>query len=227
MLTTPKIASRNAQRILSLMSPPRILRLPFEWAYTLRMRLVGVIGGVVVAIGLCVPVAAQTSDGLYSRLLSMSMSDSAKAMHAAIRRSVAEAAAQMPAEDYAFKPTPAVRSFGQLVAHVATVNFFFCAQANNQPPPPTNYEAGDTGKPVVLKALNDSLAYCDQIFAATTDANFSQSVKMLVSPGGQTTRGLLLGFNTTHNNEHYGNMVVYLRLRGQVPPSTANRDAGK
>jgi len=133
----------------------------------------------------------------------------------------------MPAEDYAFKATPAVRSFGQLVAHLANVNYFFCAQAENVPPPSTNYEAGDTGKPTVLKALSDSLAYCDKIVDETTDANFSMSVTMLVPPGGQTTRGLLLGFNTTHNNEHYGNMVVYLRLRGQVPPSTANRDAGK
>jgi len=191
------------------------------------MRLVGALAGTMLAVGLCLPVSAQTSDGLYSRLLSMSMADSTKALHATIRRSVAEAAAQMPAEDYAFKPTAAVRSFGELVAHVATVNFFFCAQANNVPSPATNYEAGDTGKPTVLKALNDSLAYCDQIVAETTDANFSQPVTMLVAPGGQTTRGLLLGFNTTHNNEHYGNMVVYLRLRGQVPPSTANRDAGR
>src|SRR5262245_51826921 len=111
----------------------------------------------VVAGSLGPRVPAQTSDALYSRLLSMSMADSAKALHAAIRRNLAEAAAQMPADEYGFKPTPAVRSFGQLVAHVATVNFFFCAQADNQTPPETNYEAGDTGKPVVLKALNDSL----------------------------------------------------------------------
>jgi uncharacterized damage-inducible protein DinB len=157
----------------------------------------------------------------------MSMADSTKALHATIRRSLAEAAEQMPAEDYTFKPTPDVRSFGQLVAHVATVNFFFCAQANNVPPPSVNYEAGDTSKPAVIKALNASLSYCDAIVAETTDANVSQPVTMLVAPGGQTTRGLLLNFNTTHNNEHYGNMVVYLRLRGQVPPSTANRDAGR
>jgi uncharacterized damage-inducible protein DinB len=50
---------------------------------------------------------------------------------------------------------------------------------------------------------------------------------MLASPGGQTMQGLVLSFNTTHNNEHYGNMVVYLRLKGMVPPSTANRQAGK
>jgi uncharacterized damage-inducible protein DinB len=192
------------------------------------MRLLNLLAGMTLAvIILGMPAFAQTSDGLYSRLLSMSMSDSAQEMHAVIRRSLAQAAAQMPDEDYAFKPTPAVRSFGQLIAHVANANFFFCAQAINQPPQATNYEAGDTGKSVVLKALNESLAYCDKVVADTTDANFSQPVKMLVAPGGQTTRGMLLGFNTTHNNEHYGNIIVYLRLKGHVPPSTANRDAGK
>ena len=38
---------------------------------------------------------------------------------------------------------------------------------------------------------------------------------------GETPRGAMLMFNTTHNNEHYGNMVVYMRLKGRVPPSTA------
>jgi uncharacterized damage-inducible protein DinB len=182
---------------------------------------------VLLVIGLCLPVSAQTSDGSYAQLLSMSMADSTKAMHATIRRNLAAAAEQMPAEDYAFRPAPAVRSFGQLVAHVATVNFFFCAQSVDVPPPSTNYETGDTSKATVLTALNESLTYCDKIVADTTDANVSQPVTMLVPPGGQTTRGLLLGFNTTHNNEHYGNMVVYLRLRGQVPQSTASRDAGR
>jgi uncharacterized damage-inducible protein DinB len=191
------------------------------------MRPLKVLAGMALLACLSLPASAQTSDGLYSRLLSMSMSDSAKAMHAVIRRSLAQAAEQMPNEDYVFKPTPAVRSFGQLVAHVANANFFFCAQAVNQPVSSTNYEAGDTSKPVVLKALNESLAYCDKVVADTTEANFSQPVKMVVAPGGQTSRGLLLGFNTTHNNEHYGNMVVYLRLKGLVPPSTSNRDAGK
>jgi uncharacterized damage-inducible protein DinB len=191
------------------------------------MRLRKVLAGITLVIDLSLPAFAQTSDGSYAQLLSMSVSDSTKAMHAVIRRNLAEAASQMSAEDYAFKPTPAVRSFGQLVAHVANANFFFCAQATNQPPSSMNYEAGDTSKAVVLKALNESLAYCDKVVAATTESNVSAPVKMLVAPGGQTTRGQLLGFNTTHNNEHYGNMVVYLRLRGRVPPSTATRDAEK
>jgi uncharacterized damage-inducible protein DinB len=175
----------------------------------------------------CASAFAQTSDGSYAQALSMSMASSAKALHATIRRNLAEAAALMPAEAYTFKPTAAVRSFGEVVAHVATANFFFCAQANSEQPQQTNYELGDTSKATILKVLNDSLAYCDKVYATTTDTNFTQPVKMLVAPGGQTMRGLLLDFNTTHNNEHYGNMVVYLRLKGLVPPSTARQQSAK
>jgi len=77
---------------------------------------------------------------------------------------------------------------------------------------------------VLVKALNDALAYCDQGYDTTTDATFNQPVKIGGIPGmgsTDTVRGAVLMFNTTHNNEHYGNLVVYMRLKGHVPPSTA------
>ena len=74
-----------------------------------------------------------------------------------------------------------------------------------------------------MTALLDSLAYCDSVYQGTTDANFGEraSVAGLGNKPTATTRGAILMFNTTHNNEHYGNIVVYLRLKGIVPPSTA------
>ena len=65
-------------------------------------------------------------------------------------------------------------------------------------------------------------ACCDAAYAGTTDANVNQAVGVQGRGGSKpTTRGLVLMFNTTHNNEHYGNLVVYLRLKNIVPPSTA------
>ena len=167
------------------------------------------------------PAAAQTTDSGFGELASTSMAAVSKAMHANIRRNLAEAAAAMPAGDYAFKPTPDVRSFGELIGHVANANFFFCSQAKGESSPGTsNYEKA-TDKAALVKALNDSLAYCDAAYESTTDANFSQGIKT-PAPGGarDATRGGVLVFNTAHNNEHYGNIVVYLRLKGHVPPST-------
>jgi uncharacterized damage-inducible protein DinB len=173
--------------------------------------------------GASTPAIAQTSDGGFDAELSTSLAASSKAMHATIRRNLAEAAENMPAEDYAFKPTPQVRSFGELIGHVANANNFFCSQANAaRSPSAVNFEK-ETDKAALVKALRDSLAYCDGVYNATTDANFSQPVSIAGGrgPGTPTLRGAILGFNTAHNNEHYGNIIVYMRLKGRVPPSTA------
>jgi uncharacterized damage-inducible protein DinB len=174
------------------------------------------------------PAAAQTTDAGYADALSPSMAAVAKSMHATIRRNLAEAAENTPADEYGFKPTPEVRSFGELVGHIATANFFFCSQAKGERSPSTaNYEQA-SDKAVLVKALNDSLAYCDAAYTATTDANFHQLVKIAGPDGGRdAARGAVLMFNTAHNNEHYGNIVVYLRLKGHVPPSTARTQPPK
>jgi uncharacterized damage-inducible protein DinB len=172
---------------------------------------------------------AQTSDAGADQALSTSMAAVAKAMHTSIRRNLAEAANSMPANDYAFKPTPEVRSFAQLIGHVANANFFFCSAAVGAPFPSKANAETLTTKADVLKALLDSLKYCDTIYQETTDSNFGEraNVAGLGNKPAQTTRGAVLMFNTTHNNEHYGNLVVYLRLKGIVPPSTARAQASK
>jgi len=166
---------------------------------------------------------AQTSDSGLGAALTPSTAASVNKMHQAIRRNLIEAAEAMPAADFAFKPTPQVRSFAELVGHVAVANYFMCSTAKGEPMPTTvNFERAVTDKPGLVKALGDALNYCDGVFKETTDANANQLVK-IAGPGGsgQSTRALVLMFNTTHNNEHYGNVVLYLRLKGIVPPSTA------
>ena len=187
----------------------------------LRLLLLAVIFGCVI-----LPAAsAQTTDAGYPDELSPSLAHGAEAMHAAIRRNLAEAAEKMPAEAYGFRPTPEVRTFGQIIGHLINANFFFCTQAAGQKTSAndTDYEQ-ITDKAALVKALNDSLAYCDRVYAGTTDANFVQPVQIahVVGTGStKTVRGAVLIYNTAHNNEHYGNLVVYMRLKGQVPPSAA------
>jgi|SRR5581483_11084146 len=171
---------------------------------------------------------AQTSDGGFDKALSTSMAASAKAMFATIRGDLADAAAAMPAEDYAYKPHPDSRTFAALVGHVASANYFFCAMAKGASPMSTPAATGGyerlTDKAALVKALDDSLTYCDAVYGELTDASFNEPVSTpAVGPmkPTQTTRGLLLMFNTTHDNEHYGNVVVYMRAKGHVPPSSA------
>jgi uncharacterized damage-inducible protein DinB len=180
---------------------------------------------------LCATAYSQTSDGGFDKALSPSLAATAKAMHATIRRDIAEAADAMPAEDFGFKPTPEVRSFAQLVGHVINANFFFCSQAKGDAMPATTNFERVADKAGLIKGLTDALAYCDAAYESTTDADFNQAVTLSGFPGMNpkttTTRGAVLIFNTTHNNEHYGNIVVYLRLKGKVPPSTARSQGPK
>jgi DinB superfamily len=66
----------------------------------------------------------------------------------------------MPTDEYTFRPTPQIRTFGQLVGHVINANFLFCSQAVGEKPPATNNCEQVTEKAALVKALNDSLAYC-------------------------------------------------------------------
>src|SRR3954468_17081775 len=129
---------------------------------------------------LSMPAGAQTSDGGFDRALSTSFASTAKAMFATIRRDLADAAAAMPPEDYAFKPHPDSRTFAALLGHVASANYFFCAMATGASPMSTPAGTGNfeklTDKALVVKALNGSLEYCDAAYEGTTDANFGDAV---------------------------------------------------
>ena len=175
-----------------------------------------------------VPAAsAQTTDSGYPDELSPSLAASIKAMHAMIHRDIAEAAENMPADEYAFRPTPQVRTFGQIIGHLVDANFFFCSQVAGERSPATADYEQVSDKAVLVKALNDSLVYCDRVYAATTDAKFTQPMQIAHVDGTGSTntlRGAVLMYNIAHNNEHYGNLAVYMRLKGHVPPSTARAD---
>src|SRR5260370_957859 len=123
------------------------------------------------------------------------ISESEKRVYAMLSSVVIAAAEKMPEASYSFEPTPEVRSFGQLVGHLADSNYFFCSGA----------------------AVKEAVAYCNQTYAAMTDAKGSQMMKMM---GFDMAKLTVLAGNFAHNYEHYGNMVTYMRIRGIVPPTS-------
>ncbi|BCS32099.1 hypothetical protein TBR22_A13080 [Luteitalea sp. TBR-22] len=144
-----------------------------------------------------------------------------KAQHAMVKGNLVKSAAKVAEADYAFKPTPEVRSFGELVGHVANANYMICSTAiGEKSPAPGNIEKTVTGKAALEKALGESLAYCETAIGKLTAANVHEEIKFFTGP---TPRLAVFAFNNSHNMEHYGNMVTYMRLKGIVPPSSEGR----
>jgi hypothetical protein len=141
----------------------------------------------------------------------------------AIKGNITKAAAQFPEDKFTWQPTPLVRSWARLVAHIVDDNNGACSPLLGQQRPPrldtedsANSAANKMTKADLEKALGDSFALCDKAFAAVTDAN------MMERNGNRSKIGTLI-YNTSHINEHYGNIVTYMRLNNLVPPSTAAR----
>lgn len=137
------------------------------------------------------------------------------------KRLLVASAEQMPDKDYAFKPVDTVRSFGAILAHVAGANYVFCASALGEKTPfaEDHFEKTATTKAAIVKAVQDSVAYCDKAYQAATDQSIAATVPAPFGSGTQTRASSLLG-NTGHIQEHYGNLVTYFRIRGMVPPSS-------
>ena len=136
-----------------------------------------------------------------------------------VKNVVLRAAEKMPEENYAFKPVPEVRSFGQLVAHITTAQDQICALAKGAAAP-TVPQTDKATKADLIAALKESDAFCDAAFEGLTDGHAAEQVKIYGQNRTRLTGLFMLSF---HGYEHYGNMVTYLRLKGLVPPTSEPR----
>ena len=129
-----------------------------------------------------------------------------------------QSAERLSDADYAFQPTKEVMTFAQMLGHVANSQFSYCAAAKGEPNPnKDDFQKNATTKAAIQKALADVFAYCDTVYGTMSDA---RAMELITSGTSQAPRaGRLIG-NLTHVNEHYGNLVTYMRLKGLVPPST-------
>ncbi len=126
-------------------------------------------------------------------------------------------AEKMPEEDYNFKPTETVRSYGQIIGHLADAQYLFCSKVLDEKNPEPKIEQTKTSKADLIAALKTAFAYCDKAYDGMTDASGGQIVKLF---GTETPKLGVLNFNNVHNMEHYGNLVTYMRIKGIVPPTS-------
>ena len=127
------------------------------------------------------------------------------------------AAEKMPDENYSFKPTEAVRSFGQIVGHVAESQYSFCSAVLGDKNPAPKIDHTKTSKADLIAALKEAFAYCDKAYDGMTDASGAAMVKFM---GGEQPKLGVLTTNHIHSMLHYGNLITYLRIKGIVPPTS-------
>jgi uncharacterized damage-inducible protein DinB len=148
------------------------------------------------------------------------LSTGEKVFYGMVSANVVAAAEKMPEASYSFKPTPEVRSFAEIVGHAADAQNMFCAIAGGEKPSMTSIEKTKTTKADLVQAVKESKDFCDKIYSSMTDDHASELVTMM---GRQMAKLTVLTVNTAHLDEHYGNMVTYMRIRGLVPPSSEPR----
>jgi uncharacterized damage-inducible protein DinB len=128
-------------------------------------------------------------------------------------------AAEMPADKYNFKPTEAQQTFGERTVHVATANVYFLSMLGGTAPKPT-IDPKVTTKDAAIKALDDSFDYGAAILKQQTDQTLLQPVASAPKFLGPSSRARIIAFLAGHTSDIYGQMVVYLRLNGHVPPAS-------
>jgi uncharacterized damage-inducible protein DinB len=146
------------------------------------------------------------------------LSADAKQDYTSIKNVLLKSADKMPEENYSFRTTPQVRTYGEMIAHIADVQTMLCGAAKGEMKRGT--AAGKTSKTDLSAALKASFDYCDPVYDSMTDAAGAQTVKVM---GQNKTKLGVLFFNVTHDNEMYGQMVAYMRIKGIVPPSSEGR----
>jgi uncharacterized damage-inducible protein DinB len=140
-----------------------------------------------------------------------------KMIYGGVKMILLRSAEKMPEENYGFKPVDTVRSFGQILGHVADSQYYFCSVALGEKNPAPQIEKTKTSKADLTAALKDAFAYCDKAYDSMTDASGSEMVKFM---GSDAPKLGALNVNNVHTVEHYGNLITYMRMKNIVPPTS-------
>jgi uncharacterized damage-inducible protein DinB len=176
------------------------------------MRAVPVLSALfTLTLALPMPASAQSANPLTA---------GARVQFRVVKDFVVRAAEKVPEDLYSFRATPEVRTMAQLFGHVADAFMSMCSTAQGEKPPRIGFEKSLTTKADLIKALNESAAYCDSVMEKMDDRRGAETVSFYFGP---TPRLSVLYFVTTHTYEHYGNLVTYMRLKNIVPPSSEQK----
>jgi uncharacterized damage-inducible protein DinB len=125
---------------------------------------------------------------------------------------IMKSAEAMPESKYGYRPTKDVRSFGEILNHIADISYALCTVAKGgvipAPPPPK------ASKGEIMAYLKGSFTFCDGVYSGFTDAHLNDPADFF---GVKTNKMFILTQVGNHDALHYGNLVTYLRLNDLVP----------
>ena len=184
---------------------------------------IGKLIGAALLAALALPASAQTPAANANPL-----STALRNFYMGNRNNILRTATKMPEENYGMRPgdQKEVRTFGQQVGHVARYDFLWCSQSKGEKNPMAGMDLENLAtKAELIKALTDAFAYCDEVYNSLTDASGAETIDITQESGRQvkSLRMGLLILNYGHNNEIYGSMVIFLRMKGIVPPASEPR----
>ena len=150
-------------------------------------------------------------------------------MYEQVKSYILKSVDKMPADQYGFRPAPEVRTFQEVLAHIADAQNAMCGIAKGETKQLSMADMQKTEKTVtdregVVAALKNSFAVCDAAYSALTDANATDTFPFF---GRNRSRLMILNLVTVHGFEHYGNLTTYMRIKGIVPPSSDRPPAAK
>jgi uncharacterized damage-inducible protein DinB len=180
---------------------------------------------VLLGIALAIPAAAQTGQQINPK------DPMAAWLHNAFntnRKNIEKSAEKVSEDLYGLRPgaQEEVRTFGQILGHLANFNYMWCSQAKGEKNPGQGSDFEKlASKAALLRALSDAFTYCDTAYVALTDASGLEIITVTQENGrqAQVPRMSLLVLNYGHNNDHYGNLVTYMRIKSIVPASSEPR----
>ena len=149
------------------------------------------------------------------------VSDAVRTAYTHQSENLEASAAEMPAEKYSYKPTPAQMSFGRLTMHIAESNFFMCSRIGGGAAPESPDLKETDSKDKLTKALNASFDYCRQVLTKTDDSDLSAKIKLW--GGREVTRAAAMIALTNDWADHYATAANYLRLNGLLPPTAQKK----
>jgi DinB superfamily len=150
------------------------------------------------------------------------VSDAVRTLLAREAKNLVASAELMPADKYAFRPTPAQITFGQLIAHIVQTNIFICSGIGSAPSPMTPEAlkelSGTDAKDALVAAIKKSFDYCSESLARVQDSTLGEEVSMFGRKAGQSRAAAMITIATDWT-DHYSTAASYLRLNGILPPT--------